>query len=427
LGYALGVLVFFAAPITSRPGASGVVWTIGTDRFVEESCAVCRLRYISALARRAWVVRSLREERPGGQFFDAGNLASEMGRANMLLDIDRALGCQFVLLGAKELALGAEFVQALKSRGMVGVCLNNEGERLRTALPQPATKSGKGEDDRQPVVPYVMFAVKGLRVAVTAVVTTPTSDREWKEVGEMLQKAKTEAGNMVVFSYLHTPERDRLLQTCGRWIDLLVDTHSTGPEQIVGGTRVIPVADRHNEVGELTCAGERVEVQFHPIPADGPRDEVVLEIAENFFRSFQSVSREQGEDSGMTVTRNNLTGSPRHPCGSCHERQVEQWQSTRHASALQSLRDKGDLSPQCLFCHSESYHRLKQAPPVAIPHPQGVSCSSCHGEGLLHALMPRQKGLDVRRQPDEATCRSCHDAAHDPDFDFARTWEKVRH
>jgi len=428
LGFALWIVwgaISFNAQISSQVLSSsavdGVICILLSDRFVG-SCGACGSKYATGLARRAWMVRSMTEVKAPGEFVDAGNLSADMATAKLLLDIDSALGCRYVLIGSQEAALGEGFLSALRTRKLTGVSLKAEGEA------QNAEGRGQGGG----MVPYAVFMVKGRKVAVTALASTPGSEAEMKGLGETLQRAKKEADSVVLFSYLHTPERDRLMDILGQWVDVVVDAQTGGSSSQVGDTKIISVADRYNEVGELTCGGDGVDVRFHPIPTDGPRDEEVFDIAEPFFRSAPAALREASTSNGVTTTTNLNTARP-HPCVPCHDKQVEQWQTTRHASAVQSLRDKGNLSPQCLSCHSELYRRTKQLPvpsgQVGTSHRifDGVECGSCHGEGLLHTLMPRQKGMDIRRTPEEATCRSCHDAANDPDFNFAAAWEKVRH
>jgi len=448
---------FLSPPVSPRVEATRLVWLFSSDRFVG-SCGACGSKYANGLARRAWVVRSLMDGKAAGQFFDAGSLASDMATANLLLDIDSVLGCKYVLLGQQEIALGNQFLQALKSRDLIGVSLKVEDadvanpDEVGGIGNEGEAQNAEGRGQGGGMVPYAVFLVKDRRVAVTALASTPGSETQWKEIGETLRKAKSEADSVVVFSYLHTPERDRLIGVLGQRIDVVVDALTSGTSSQAGATKIFPVADRYNEVGELTYGKEGVELRFHPIPTDGPRDEEVFDIAELFYRSAPAALREASTSNVVATTTNLNTARP-HPCVPCHGKQVEHWQTTRHASAVQTLRDKGNLSPQCLTCHSELYRRTKQLPAPAISHPtsrsevvdadgigaevpihrdpfrvaEGVSCSSCHGEGLLHALMPRQKGMDIRRAPEEATCRSCHDAANDPDFDFASGYEKVKH
>ena len=75
-------------------------------------------------------------------------------------------------------------------------------------------------------------------------------------------------------------------------------------------------------------------------------------------------------------------------CGTCHQQQWRQWQSSRHARALSSgllgqlvdvRREDPDLVRNCLTCHaplSEQYRDLLASTELAPDH--GITCAACH-------------------------------------------------
>jgi len=64
-----------------------------------------------------------------------------------------------------------------------------------------------------------------------------------------------------------------------------------------------------------------------------------------------------------------------------------------------------------------------------------VQCETCHGPGEKHIANPEAKGQgyivalgnECSNCVVEQICRRCHSAAEDPDFDFQKKLEQVRH
>jgi 2',3'-cyclic-nucleotide 2'-phosphodiesterase (5'-nucleotidase family) len=111
-------------------------------------------------------------------------------------------------------------------------------------------------------------------------------------------------------------------------------------------------------------------------------------------------------------------------CGRCHQAQLTQWKGTGHAKAWQTLVDAGkDTQPECISCHVVGLGKPGGFSSAgATPGFTNVGCESCHGMGTQHVAWPAQKAKVA-----EAACRGCHNAAQDPDFDFAKALAKVAH
>lgn len=101
-------------------------------------------------------------------------------------------------------------------------------------------------------------------------------------------------------------------------------------------------------------------------------------------------------------------------CGGCHPAQLQQWQSTPHASAWQTLVDeRRHVDLDCYACHATG-----ALSPEGPSHPaqvsqalQGVGCESCHGAGRGHIDDPA--GVQLVADPPEAVCTQCHDGEQD--------------
>jgi len=131
----------------------------------------------------------------------------------------------------------------------------------------------------------------------------------------------------------------------------------------------------------------------------------------------------------------------RKKCGSCHRSQLDSWEKTAHAKALDSLaprakveaKKKAKLDPNkdyrqdadCVGCHSTGFnHEGGFDPKEPSKYLTGVGCESCHGPGSEYRLQHRKAGqafekkkqATARQQLAEAgqefqfeeRCASCH-------------------
>lgn len=113
-------------------------------------------------------------------------------------------------------------------------------------------------------------------------------------------------------------------------------------------------------------------------------------------------------------------------CIKCHDAIHQNWQSQRHATAIQSLQRSGyDYSPECVVCHvvaygaNDGYISIERTPRLA-----NVGCETCHGPG--EALL-NGDCKTIARRSNESDCRQCHYGKHDPDFAFAKDWTIIEH
>ncbi|MBN1224862.1 MAG: cytochrome C554 [Candidatus Aminicenantes bacterium] len=131
-------------------------------------------------------------------------------------------------------------------------------------------------------------------------------------------------------------------------------------------------------------------------------------------------------------------------CKMCHksEKQGQQyplWESRKHSKSIAALStEEGKAlaadaidNPKCLKCHAPLFEK---APELKS---EGVTCEACHGPGSAYKKMSVMKdhaesvknGLVDYGSTDviKAQCLTCHASAHDKPFDFASSWEKVKH
>ena len=97
-------------------------------------------------------------------------------------------------------------------------------------------------------------------------------------------------------------------------------------------------------------------------------------------------------------------------CVLCHKEESEQWKTTSHAYALESLKAKGrDKDPECLQCHTTAFLRPggTRSLPTARQYLPDVGCESCHGPSVEH-VRAQNKKTGTSRKANDASCRECH-------------------
>ncbi|MBM4029440.1 MAG: hypothetical protein FJ280_29190, partial [Planctomycetes bacterium] len=101
-------------------------------------------------------------------------------------------------------------------------------------------------------------------------------------------------------------------------------------------------------------------------------------------------------------------------CKRCHAPEYEQWKTTGHSHALETLQKVGsDRDPECVLCHVSGleyeggYINQRQT-----RHLAGVGCENCHGPGSEHVL----SGGQVPTGGPKTACRKCHTPEQSAEF-----------
>lgn len=125
-------------------------------------------------------------------------------------------------------------------------------------------------------------------------------------------------------------------------------------------------------------------------------------------------------------------------CKMCHNKaekgqQYNQWASTKHAKAMESLKGAEASNPKCLKCHATAAS-VDQSLVATITVAEGVSCESCHGPGSAYKVatvmknrtLAMSKGMII---PDEKLCRKCHNEESPTfkGFNYKEALAKVAH
>lgn len=109
-------------------------------------------------------------------------------------------------------------------------------------------------------------------------------------------------------------------------------------------------------------------------------------------------------------------------CARCHEPEAKAWQATGHAHAFETLTNLGmEASEDCFACHTVGRGKPSGfVSRAARPDLTGVQCEACHGYGTGH-----HSGVTTANA--EALCRTCHDQANSPEFEYQAYLAKIRH
>jgi 2',3'-cyclic-nucleotide 2'-phosphodiesterase (5'-nucleotidase family) len=163
-------------------------------------------------------------------------------------------------------------------------------------------------------------------------------------------------------------------------------------------------------------------------PEVGEKPEV-LQIVKAFEDSFNEKQRKLDQEKQAQNAVKSADDNPQHfigteLCARCHQAQAEQWKTTKHSHAWETLVNaKKDATPECVPCHTVGY---KQAggffSSSVTPKMVNVGCENCHGMGTEHDAWPQTHPTMA-----EATCTKCHSGENDPAWSFSEKLPKVIH
>ncbi len=106
-------------------------------------------------------------------------------------------------------------------------------------------------------------------------------------------------------------------------------------------------------------------------------------------------------------------------CADCHDDQVKFWKKTVHATAWQTLIDRGQqFDLDCIGCHVAGWDKPGGSNLGHNDKLRDVQCETCHGPGSIHvAKGGKEKPFAIQRAPDDKLCASqCHTKEHSDTF-----------
>ncbi len=108
-------------------------------------------------------------------------------------------------------------------------------------------------------------------------------------------------------------------------------------------------------------------------------------------------------------------------CTDCHQDAADFWKKTVHATAWQTLVERGqEFDYDCIGCHVTGWDKPGGSNLAHNDKLRDVQCETCHGPGSIHvAKGGDEKPIAIKRAPAETFCaRECHTKEHSDTFQY---------
>ena len=351
--------------------------------------------------------------------------------AGFMCDAMRTLGTVAVGVSEKELRWGVSALKAQVARSRIPlVCANlvDRSTRRPVFKPYVVEKIGRAKvgffglmSDKVDLGP----SRDSLKVDEPAVVAQ-------RLVDEMRKKGATV---VVLLSQLGKVESEDLAAAvpgidaviCGHNVPLIQKGRmvkntvtSYGGEQGQYISRTLLTLDARGRV----ATGENESFMLGPEVGEKPE---IVKLVKDFEDAFnEKLRKTEKERAAAAVTENSQATNHflgADLCIRCHADQGEQWKTTSHSVAWQTLVDaKKDATPECIGCHVVGFRQPGGYQTGAdAPRLVNVQCENCHGMGTRH----EEYASSLRISP--ATCIQCHQGENDPEFNWDKKLPMIVH
>jgi hypothetical protein len=352
-------------------------------------------------------------------------------------------GCDATTIGVVDLNMGASyFLERIAEAGLTVVSANVHDEATGDLL----------------VEPYVIVERAGIKFGITGVLNPDLKIRTERNIEshgvtvsdpvEALRMYVPEISKQVDFVVVLSHSgltRSKDLASEIEDIDIMVvgnhNSHSAQPYE-VGTTLMIQPGYRGQSMcdyrlsfdadGTYKSYSGRAVVLDNKVPADAAMALMLKEHKLAIEAASKRRAAREAEERRLKHEARNAAAAGSYKegcigvnesCKRCHQDEYDQWQTTAHASAFETLeKSLQSTNPECLACHTTGQRELPRDGSVEVPgNLRGVQCEACHGIGSEHARDGSYGGISV------ATCVACHDSSNSPDFNFPQYLAKVTH
>lgn len=387
------------------------------------------------LPRLASFADSLRSVFPDVLLLDAGGFFPEddvhQPQSAFFMGSFRLLGEDAVGLGEREMRFGLGYLRAQQKRTDAPLVCTNLYDRFT----------------RKPAFPpYVIKDLHGVKVGIFALMSDKSdlgpardslyvvepSNTAVMAIADMKKKGATV---IVLLSQLGKSESEDLVEAVdgidalivGRNVPVIETGRKVkntiavyGGEQGQYAGRTILTLDARGRV----AASESQTVMMGPDVSSKPAiAEMVKRFEDEFNAQMARAEAARGTTGAFPAdSADHFVGNE--TCIRCHAAQGEQWKTTPHAHAWQTLVDhKKDSTPECIGCHVIGYQRPGgYSTPQTTPGMVNVGCENCHGMGSQHETFSKS-GVKVA----ETVCLTCHNSTTSPEFSFEKFKPYVDH
>lgn len=327
----------------------------------------------------------------------------------------------------------AVIVEAMAKTGYAA-CLAGAGEAEALAKAFES-EPGSAEvvapfDPAQPMSAFWIGETEGARVALTRIDPEAIAGNAgWQEALERVAiQARKQSDLVVLISGLSpdgTLSLARRLGPTGSVQAIVVGpgTASAGLPTKEAGVLLCSTRDRGQAITVLDAVygeDQRWAVTSHlePVTTAYPPESAIQALVNAHYGRRQTALAAGSLEPSLSEA----AYAPARSCKPCHEKAYQVWRKSAHAKAVETLRQKGRLVPECLGCHSEQHRRAGRLTPQEDGENDGVQCSTCHGDGIVHTLTRGGQKLTER-----LACAECHDAEHDRRFSIEDALQAIAH
>jgi hypothetical protein len=212
--------------------------------------------------------------------------------------------------------------------------------------------------------------------------------------------------------------RDVPLLTKGRMIKNTVACYGGEQGQNIGRTLLTLDAEKR------VTTGENDVFQLGPAIVDKPEVlALVKAFEEGFNQKMRAVEKEREAASQTSAADDNpdrFLGVTL--CARCHTGEFEQWKTTSHSVAWQTLVDaKKEATPDCIPCHVVGYQQPGGFQTSGTTADKvNVQCENCHGRGTDHDAFNAHPVT-------EQACIQCHQGDNDPTWNWDKKQPMIVH
>ncbi len=395
-----------------------------------ENC-LCDEKPYGALEKIAYQIAEIRKKHDQVLVFDAGDFYTPFGDVEKNLLVNQAqqiINYDVLTLGDQEFASGVRIFRSIiypKTNGYQTVNLSFNRK------PGSAVKYFKLRDNTR-------IAVFGLISNDVFKYYSPEKIRGIKiedpelYLNKKMSEIKEKSDFIIVLSHLGL-EKDQTLAETTEDIDLIIGGHSQNivlnPIKIKE-TYIVQSGSNGFYLGQLHVSFtkyklvESIESKPITITKDLPNhpDVVDLAIKNNFkdFRTFLNANKFE------SVIPNDALISKPDDCITCHDNEYQAWKKTRHFTSFNTLKKEHKTRRlKCVACHVSGFGREDGFINENLtPGLSMITCTECHLTSRQH--LSNTKAEDVKKINNN-TCIHCHDLENDPDFNFEKDIELVKH
>lgn len=360
----------------------------------------------------------------------SGVAATELPKCPFMLDMMQLVGYDAITPGEREFGYGYQyFLDLVRQRKLTVVSANLFDKASGKALFKP----------------FVVVKKQGVKVAIAGLIgkaiplgaaqDSVTVQDPLVVAQKLVPEMRKKAAMVVLLAHMGRVDAEDLAsQVPG--IDVMVIGHHPGlvlvsrkvnqTISVASGEQGQNIGETHVDVeGKLASAREGKVLVL--MPEVGERADIA-KLAKDMEDQIQASQRKQQQEVAATLNNTNRPGQPRFlgqdACISCHPAQYEQWKSSPHALAFETLQKAHkEATAECVSCHVTGFQQPGGFQSAATtPALMNVQCESCHGKGTAHNMFAGAKGAVA-----ESTCVACHNGAQDKDWSYATKLAKVTH